>query len=119
MLEINSGGSLTGGISQLFSNNPNLTSINLTNNSFTGSPPNFLNNSNLTYVNLSDNQLNGIIPSYSGAIQELYLQNNQLTQINAPGTLASLSTYQAHNNAIAGDVPDFSGSNKCKKFNFK
>ena len=38
-----------------------------------------------------------------------YLQNNQLTQINAPGTLASLSTYQAHNNAIVGDVPDFSG----------
>ena len=32
-----------------------------------------------------------------------------MTQINAPGTLASLSTYQAHNNAIAGDVPDFSG----------
>ena len=38
-----------------------------------------------------------------------YLQNNQLTQINAPGTLASLSTYQAHNNAIEEDVPDFSG----------
>jgi len=109
ILEINSGGSLSGGISQLFSNNPNLKNLNLTNNSFTGSPPNFLNNSSLTYVNLSSNQLDGIIPSYSGNIQQLYLQNNQLTQINAPGTLASLSTYQAHNNAIAGDVPDFSG----------
>ena len=109
VLEINSGGSLLGGISQLFSNNPNLRHLNLTNNGFTGSPPNFLTNSNLTYVNLSSNQLNGIIPSYSGNIQQLYLQNNQLTQINAPGTLASLSTYQAHNNAIVGDVPDFSG----------
>ena len=109
VLEINSGGSLSGGISQLFSNNPSLRSLNLTNNSFTGSPPNFLTNSSLTYVNLSSNQLDGIIPSYSGNIQQLYLQNNQLTQINAPGTLASLSTYQAHNNAIVGDVPDFSG----------
>ena len=109
ILEINSGGSLSGGISQLFSNNPNLRSLNLTNNSFTGSPPNFLNNSSLTYVNLSSNQLNGIIPSYSGNIQQLYLQNNQLTQILPPGTLSSLNTYQAHNNAIAGDVPDFSG----------
>ena len=109
ILEINSGGSLSGGISQLFSNNPNLRNLNLTNNSFTGSPPNFLNNSSLTYVNLSSNQLNGIIPSYSGNIQQLYLQNNQLTQILPPGTLSSLSTYQAHNNAIAGDVPDFSG----------
>ncbi len=110
VLEINSGGSLSGGISQLFSNNPNLRTLNLTNNSFTGSPPNFLNNSSLTYVNISSNQLDGIIPSYTGNIQELYLQNNKLTQINAPGTLTSLSTYQAHNNAIAGDVPDFSGS---------
>ena len=109
ILEINSGGSLSGGISQLFSNNPNLRNLNLTNNGFTGSPPNFLNNSSLTYVNLSSNQLNGIIPSYSGNIQQLYLQNNQLTQILPPGTLSSLNTYQAHNNAIAGDVPDFSG----------
>ena len=109
IIEIVSSGSLSGGISQLFSNNPNLRTLNLANNSFTGSPPNFLNNQNLTYVNLSSNQLNGIIPSYSGAIRELYLQNNQLTQINAPGTLASLTTYQAHNNAIAGDVPNFSG----------
>ena len=108
-LEINSGKSMRGGISSLFNSNPNLRYLNLSNNSFTGSPPNFLNNSNLTYVNLSSNELNGIIPSYSGAIQELYLQNNQLTQINAPGTLASLSTYQAQNNAIVGDVPDFSG----------
>ena len=109
IIEIVSSGSLSGGISQLFSNNINLRSLDLRNNSFTGSPPNFLNNQNLTYVNLSSNQLNGIIPSYSGAIRELYLQNNQLTQINAPGTLASLTTYQAHNNAIAGDVPNFSG----------
>ena len=109
ILEIVSGGALRGGISSLFNNNPNLRYLNLTNNSFTGSPPNFLNNSNLTYVNLSSNQLDGIIPSYTGGIQQLYLQNNKLTQINAPGTLASLSTYQAHNNAIAGDVPDFSG----------
>ena len=110
VLEINSGGSLSGGISQLFSNNPNLRTLNLTNNSFTGSPPNFLNNSSLTYVNISSNQLDGIIPSYTGNIQELYLQNNKLTQINAPGTLTSLSTYQAHNNALVGDIPDFSGS---------
>tara|TARA_A100001388_G_scaffold271494_1_gene250375 strand:+ start:3318 stop:6032 length:2715 start_codon:yes stop_codon:yes gene_type:complete len=108
-LEINSGGALRGGISSLFNNNPNLRYLNLTNNSFTGSPPNFLNNSNLTYVNLSSNQLDGTIPSYTGAIQQLYLQNNQLVQINTPGTLSSLSTYQAHNNAIAGDIPDFSG----------
>ena len=110
VLEINSGGSLSGGISQLFANNPNLRTLNLTNNSFTGSPPNFLNNSSLTYVNISSNQLDGIIPSYTGNIQELYLQNNKLTQINAPGTLTSLSTYQAHNNALVGDIPDFSGS---------
>ena len=37
-----------------------------------------------------------------------------MTQINAPGTLASLTTYQAHNNAIAGDVPDFSGCNNIR-----
>ena len=109
VIEIISYGGIAGNISQLFSNNPNLTSINLPSNAFTGSPPNFLNNPNLGYVNLSSNQLNGIIPSYSGAIQQLYLQNNQLTQILEPGTLASLTTYQAHNNAIGGDIPDFSG----------
>ena len=109
VIEIVSDGNITGNVSSLFSNNPNLRSVNLPSNAFTGSPPNFLTNSNLTYINLSSNQLNGIIPSYSGAIQQLYLQNNQLTQINAPGTLASLTTYQAHNNVIEGDIPDFSG----------
>ena len=109
VIEIVSDGNITGNVSSLFSNNPNLRSVNLPSNAFTGSPPNFLTNSNLTYINLSSNQLNGIIPSYSGAIQQLYLQNNQLTQINAPGTLASLTTYQAHNNVIGGDIPDFSG----------
>ena len=109
VIEIISDGGIAGNISSLFSNNPNLTSINLPSNAFTGSPPNFLNNLNLTYVNLSSNQLNGIIPSYSGAIGELYLQNNQLTEINEPGTLANLTTYQAHNNVIGGDVPNFSG----------
>ena len=109
IIEIISSGGIAGNISSLFSNNPNLTSINLPNNAFTGSPPNFLNNPNLSYVNLSSNQLNGIIPSYSGGIGALYLQNNQLTQINEPGTLSSLTTYQAHNNVIAGDIPDFSG----------
>ena len=109
IIEIISDKGITGNISQLFSNNPNLTSINLPSNAFTGSPPNFLNNPSLNYVNLSSNQLNGIIPSYSGAIQTLYLQNNQLTEILEPGTLSSLTTYQAHNNAIAGDIPDFSG----------
>ena len=42
-------------------------------------------------------------------LEILYLQNNQLTQINEPGTLASLTTYQAHNNLLVNDVPNFSG----------
>ena len=109
VIEIVSNGNITGNVSSLFSNNPNLRTVVLPSNAFTGSPPNFLTNPNLTYIDLSSNQLNGIIPSYSGAIQQLYLQNNQLTQINAPGTLASLTTYQAHNNVIEGDIPDFSG----------
>ena len=109
MIEIVSNGNITGNVSSLFSNNPNLRLVVLPSNAFTGSPPNFLTNPNLTYIDLSSNQLNGIIPSYSGAIQQLYLQNNQLTQILEPGTLASLTTYQAHNNAIGGDIPDFSG----------
>ena len=32
-----------------------------------------------------------------------------MTQINEPGTLASLTTYQAHNNVLVNDVPNFSG----------
>mgnify|MGYP001447087796 FL=1 len=47
-------------------------------------------------------------------LREIYLQTNVLTRINAPGSLPALVTYQAQNNSIEDQVPDFSGCNNLR-----
>ena len=42
-------------------------------------------------------------------LRYLYFQNNNLTGITEPGSLPNLQTYQAPNNQITGQIPDFTG----------
>ena len=45
--------------------------------------------------------------------------DNVLTKINAPGALPALTTYQAQNNSIEDQVPDFSSCNNLRSLVLK
>ena len=40
-------------------------------------------------------------------LTDLYLQSNQLSAIGEPGSLPSLQRYEAHNNQLVGQIPNF------------
>ena len=102
-------GRSNGDIVNLFNYTPLLDNINLSNNAFTGGVPSFQIASSISHVDLSTNQLSGNIPGFAlNRLKNLYLQTNQLVKINQPGLNPSLEKYQAHNNLLKGDIPDFS-----------
>ena len=104
-----SGGNSTGSITQLFNTNSKLERVYITNNAFDGVLPNFVvAASTIRNINLSNNRFFGTIPSFAlNALTELLVQNNQLTGIGEPGSLPVLNKYQAHNNLITGQIPNF------------
>ena len=80
----------------------------MSNNAFTGAVPSFQVASSISHVDLSTNQLSGNIPGFAlNRLKNLYLQSNQLEKINQPGLNPSLEKYQAQNNLIKGDIPNF------------
>ena len=97
-----------GDIVNLFNYTPLLTFINMSNNAFTGGVPSFQIASSISHVDLSTNQLSGNVPGFAlNRLKNLYLQSNQLVKINQPGLNPSLEKYQAQNNLIRGDIPNF------------
>jgi len=97
-----------GNIVNLFNYTPLLNYLNMSNNAFTGTVPSFQIASSISHVDLSTNQLSGNIPGFAlNRLKNLYLQSNQLEKINQPGLNPSLQKYQAHNNLIKGDIPNF------------
>ena len=111
LLEIiyRSGGRSTGNITNLFNTNSLLQSVRLNNNAFDGPVPSFSTaSSTIVYIDLSTNKFTGTIPSYAlNRLTDLYLQSNQLSTIGEPGSLPSLQRYEAHNNQLIGQIPNF------------
>jgi len=116
-----SGGSTTGNISQLFSSNPNLTTVYMQNNGFTGTIPNFQANPNINYINLQNNNLSGVIPGFTGLsnLREIYLESNNLTGIGKVESLTNLDTYQAPNNQLTGQIPSFAGARNLRSLSLR
>jgi hypothetical protein len=109
-IEYTSGGKTTGQIPSLV-NNPALSFLITPFNAFTGNCPNFISNPNISNVDLSRNKLSGIIPAFKNlsALVNLYLFNNEFTELSKFQNLTRLSIFQAHNNQIGGQIPDFEG----------
>ena len=112
----NSRNSSTGSITNLFNTCGQLIELTVVENSFDGPPPNLAANLNIQVLNLRQNKLSGTIPGFANlnSLRSIYLQTNELTKINAPGSLPALTTYQAQNNSINDQVPDFSGCNNLR-----
>ena len=102
-------GRSTGSIVNLFNYSPLLNYVDFSDNAFTGSVPSFqISASTITHVDLSVNNLSGNIPGFAlNRLKNLYLQSNQLERINQPGLNPVLEKYQAQNNLIRGDIPNF------------
>ena len=49
----------------------------------------------------------------------MYFQNNNLTGIGEPESLPNLYTYQAPNNQITGQIPDFSGCTNLRSLSLR
>ena len=111
----------TGNITQLFSSNPNLETIYMEKNAFTGTIPNFQANPNINYINLQNNSLSGNIPAFSNLrkLREIYLESNNLTGIGEVEDLTNLQTYQAPNNQLAGQIPSFSGARNLRSLSLR
>ena len=107
-LTIHSNRNITGALPTL-STCPQLTYIELVNNSFTGSPPSFSSNPNINYVYLNNNELDSSVPSIKNlsALYYLYLHSNKLTGVNTFENLPYLYRLYLHHNQIAGEIPDF------------
>ena len=112
----NSRNSSTGSITNLFNTCGQLIDLTVVENSFDGPPPNLAANLNIQVLNLRKNKLSGTIPGFANlnSLKQIYLQTNVLTKINAPGALPALTTYQAQNNSIDDQVPDFSSCNNLR-----
>ena len=106
-------GKTTGAIPSFLSN-PNLTSIFVRSNAFTGSPPNLAANLKITDVDFSSNNLNGVIPTYQNlvSLKYLYLQSNQLKDIGEFINLPALQYLYIQDNLIGQEgsatIPDLS-----------
>ncbi|KAH6820635.1 hypothetical protein C2S53_011105 [Perilla frutescens var. hirtella] len=107
-----SGYNLTGTLDLLdFRLLPNVTSLNLSGNSFHGSIPAGIGNlSRLTFLNLSTNMLRGFIPPEIGHLTELQfldLSFNILTNFIPPeiGHLTEIQQFSFAYNAIEGEIP--------------
>ena len=100
----------TGGPLPSFAGNPNLSTLWLHHNAFTGAMPNFAANQNLYQIRLTNNKLSGQIPPIKNLskLYYLFLQNNQFTSMGTPENLPSLQYIYVHNNQIQGEIPNFS-----------
>ena len=89
---------------------PSLSTIDLRDNSFTGSPPSFSSNTNISNIYLSNNQLDGSVPSIKNLpnLKYLYLHSNKLIGVNTFENLPYVYRIYLHHNQIAGEIPDFS-----------
>ncbi len=106
---------LSGNITNLFTNNFNLTSIDFSNNNFTGNFPSaLLNSPYLGFLDLSSNSLSGSLPNNIGDWQNMTTfiisENNFSGDLpSAINDLIDLDAFLIQNNSFSGSLPTSTG----------
>lgn len=108
ILRLNAAGRFTGDFPDLESN-ASLTEVSSANEGWTGVLPSFSSAASIAEIRLQGNQFTGSINySFKNSLNTLFLNSNNLTEITSTFNCPALEFFNANQNQISGQLPNFS-----------